>query len=414
MFAVAPDQPNTPEVFRTPGYPAFLAASFVLFGNSLAVPVLLQIILSVGTLTLIGSLAQATFGHGRVATLAVWIGAIDLLSLAFSQLLLSETLFTFVLAAAAWAGLRACRGDRGTRWAAASGLLLGLAALVRPIGYYLPLPFALVLGASGAVSRGSRFVVSLSVASLVPAAVVLGAWQLRNHVTADVWVFSTAEARETDRRAARIERLAGREDDGSETRVGGQGRDARAAGEGGAAFLLRHPVRFLRSSVRNAARTMAGPGEHRFIRLLGYPRPDAPGLDLRRVLLRPLQGQGRRWLDFDWFADKWLRPPRWPILPFALSAAHLAVLNLGLLLWLVQAFRRRRISAPELVVVTIIGYLFFVSGAGSRFRVPIMPFLSIYAAAGYLGLDRRARPVSRAPGAAASAEGVSDHPRPEL
>ena len=220
VFAVAPDQPNTPEVFRTPGYPAFLAASFTLFGNSLAVPVLLQILLSVGTLALVGSWAQAAFGGGRVATLAVWMGALDLLSLAFSQILLSETLFTFVLAAAAWAGLRACHGHRGTRWAAVSGLLLGLAALVRPIGYYLPLPFALVLGAAGAAGRGSRFVVSLSVASLIPAAVVLGAWQLRNHVAADVWAFSTVEARETDRRATGIERLAGRDDDGSETRSG--------------------------------------------------------------------------------------------------------------------------------------------------------------------------------------------------
>ena len=397
VFAVAPDKPHIPNVNRTPGYPAFLAASFILFGNSLAVVVLLQIILSVGTLALVGSLAQAAFGRRRVATLAVWFGALDLLSLAFSQILLTETLFTFILAAAAWAGLRACRGDGGSRWAAACGLLLGLAALVRPVGYYLPLPLALVLGACGASGRRSRFVMSLSVATLIPAAIVLGAWQLHNHATAGVWTFSTEMAAEVDRRAGRIERLASLNDDGSDIRGHAQNRDTPVTGElKGAALLLRHPVLFLRTSVWNAVRTMAGPGEHRFIRLLGYPRPDAPGLDLRRVLVRPAQGQDRRWLDFDWFADKWLRPPRWPILPFALSATHLAVLNLGLLFCLVRALGRRRMSAPDLVVVTILGYLLVTSGSGSRFRVPIMPFASIYAAAGYLGLDRCTKAVSRA------------------
>ena len=397
VFAVAPDQPHTPEVNRTPGYPAFLAASFILFGKSLAVVVLLQIILSVGTLALVGSLSQAVFGRRRVATLTVWIGALDLLSLTFSQILLTETLFTFVLAAAAWAGLRARRGDGGPRWAAACGLLLGLGALVRPIGYYLPLPLALVLGVCGASGRRSRFVVSLSVAALIPAAIVLGGWQLRNHATAGVWAFSTEISGEVDRRAARIERLASLNDDGSDIRGRGQNRDAPVTGEReGAALLLRHPVLFLRTSVWNAARTMAGPGEHRFIRLLGYPRPDAPGLDLRRVLVRQAQGQDRRWLDFDWFADKWLRPPRWPILPFALSATHLAVVDLGLLFWLVRALGRRRMSAPDLVVMAILGYLLVTSGAGSRFRVPIMPFASIYAAAGYFGLDRCTKSVSRA------------------
>ena len=58
---------------------------------------------------LLAGLGWAVFLDERVATLAVWIGALDLVSFGFSQLLLSETLFTSVLVAATLAGVRACR-----------------------------------------------------------------------------------------------------------------------------------------------------------------------------------------------------------------------------------------------------------------------------------------------------------------
>lgn len=400
VFAIDAGRPDEPETSRTPGYPSFLAVSFFLFGERLAGTVLLQLLLSVGTLILLASLARTAFVDGWVATVAVWIAVCDLVSLAFSQMLLTETLFTFVLVAAALAGVRTCRDADRMRWAVTAGLLLGLAALVRPIGYYLPLPFALMLGLVGGASANRRVALRLSVACLVPALLLIGAWQLRNYTATGTWVFSRIIQKELGQRAAQMERQVVRiesQDAPNTPPVGtsrsDRGDDSPAAGSpGGAQRLLRYPVLLLRTTGLYAVRVMTGPGEHRLIRLLGYAESDAPGLDLRRVLRVPgqifIDTYGDQQLDADGFLDKWVRPPRWPLLPFSLAALHLAVLNLGLLLWLFRVIRARRCSGPELMIVTIVCYFLLVSYPSSRFRVPIMPFASMLAAAGLLSVRR--------------------------
>ena len=124
VFARGPDRPNVPETLRTPAYPAFLAVSIALFGDSLSAVILLQILLSIGTLVLLAHLARALFRDARVATLAVWIVALDSVSLSFSQLVLPETLFTFALVASGLAGVQACTTAGTARRAVVAGLAL--------------------------------------------------------------------------------------------------------------------------------------------------------------------------------------------------------------------------------------------------------------------------------------------------
>ena len=105
-FAAGPDQPDVPEVVRTPGYPAFLAVFYAVSGDRPWLALAAQILLSAATVGLVFLLGRRLFSP-RAGLAGAVLLALDPGSFLYSQLLLSETLFTFfvvvaVMAAAAW------------------------------------------------------------------------------------------------------------------------------------------------------------------------------------------------------------------------------------------------------------------------------------------------------------------------
>jgi hypothetical protein len=239
-------------------------------------------------------------------------------------------------------------------------------------------PFAAALALGSVKQIGWRLALRSALTVCLSAAVGIGAWQLRNQVVAGTWVFSGVELEARSDRSVMVESLNG-------TRQGW-------SVEGESSPDLGHAPRLVvlgATILQNAAGLMLGPGEHRFIRLLGYAAPDAPGLDLRLLVVAP--EPNRPSLTPGEFAAKWLRALHWPMLPFAVAALHIVALNVGLLAWAASAWRRRAFSRRDLLMWGILGYFLIVSYSSSRFRVPIMPMLSVYAAAGWL----RLRPFRR-------------------
>ncbi len=123
-------------LFRDPmrvvGYPAFLR---ILHGVSdhLSLVVVVQHVLGLATALLL-------FGAVRRSGAPAWLGlvpaAVILLGgdqLLFEHAVLTETLYTFLTAAALYAAVRSMDGAT-LRWAALAGLMLGLAATVRQAG----------------------------------------------------------------------------------------------------------------------------------------------------------------------------------------------------------------------------------------------------------------------------------------
>jgi 4-amino-4-deoxy-L-arabinose transferase-like glycosyltransferase len=121
-----------PNTFRPPGYPMFIR----LCGSR--VPVLLFVQALLGGLSVlgIGWLALRRFGKAAGYAAALLL-AIDVPSLLYSGLVMSETLF------AALVVLALVLHERGH--VALTGLALGFGALVRPVGLVLVLPFAIAL-----------------------------------------------------------------------------------------------------------------------------------------------------------------------------------------------------------------------------------------------------------------------------
>lgn len=123
---------NGQEHFQTSGrslYPAFLAAMYWVFGHSPAIVRIAQ----AGMVSVVAwfafLLGRALFDHQRGLMAAGLVSFYPGL-LAYSGLLLTETLFTLLVAAFAWCLLQAWRHG-GIAWALAAGLTLGLATLCR-------------------------------------------------------------------------------------------------------------------------------------------------------------------------------------------------------------------------------------------------------------------------------------------
>ena len=167
-----------PEIFRTPGYPLFLAPGLLL-GSVDLWALLAQAAVSCATVYLVFHVARLLFERPDRALLAAWLYACEPLSVLYSCRLLTETLFTGLLIAFLYFLLRYLQEE--TWWALVwPALFLAAAACTRPIAYFLPAVVAVALACRAAF--GERKVLGLlhAAAFLLLAMVPLGLWQWRN------------------------------------------------------------------------------------------------------------------------------------------------------------------------------------------------------------------------------------------
>jgi hypothetical protein len=170
-----------PSAFRPPGYPYFLGGVYAIAGQE-APPVGRFVGAFLGTLSvaLIGLIALRLWGK-RVSVIALFLAAVAPPMVILSTALISEALFVPVVLGAVASALQFRRSRRRYRWAVATGVLVGIAALTRTNGLLLVVPFALAL----APVRGRR----LRLASWAPAAAMflaavlaIAPWTVRNYL----------------------------------------------------------------------------------------------------------------------------------------------------------------------------------------------------------------------------------------
>jgi 4-amino-4-deoxy-L-arabinose transferase-like glycosyltransferase len=121
---------------RPPGYPAFIAGAVWFFGRQdLFGLLILQHLLGAATALLAYVLARRLFGRpaGWISGLLTALSGPSIIS---EHYLMSESLFGFLLAATLLAAVVALQSKR-LAWVAACGVLIGLAALTRPVGQLL-------------------------------------------------------------------------------------------------------------------------------------------------------------------------------------------------------------------------------------------------------------------------------------
>lgn len=167
--------------YRTPGYPAFVA----LCGASVPMIRVAQAMLDTTTVLAAYLLARRWLSP-QTSLLAASFVAINPFLIYFQALVLSETLFTALLA---WSLVLLVR-----RWTWACFVVLTAAVLVRPSALFLPVLIAL---ASGTVNRSRygpyQLTAALRTVLLAAALLTLALlpWAWRNHRLLGAWVWTT-------------------------------------------------------------------------------------------------------------------------------------------------------------------------------------------------------------------------------
>lgn len=169
VFSQDEKPPLTPDTWRTPGYPLFLAFFMFLFGDSSAMLVVVQQLLSVLNVLLLFSIvrriardARKDPGTGetrwigeRGAMIVAILFLVEPFRLLYSLWLMSTTLFVTVLLLTWLVWLRTLESRRW-EWFGLLGTLSGLLILVRPVGILVPA--ALFPGLIIALARRKRHV----------------------------------------------------------------------------------------------------------------------------------------------------------------------------------------------------------------------------------------------------------------
>jgi len=170
--------PGRPTSIRPPLYPGLLALVWnVTGGVNLQAVRLLQIVLAALTTFLVHRTAHRLFGErsARIAAAIFWLYPSFIF---FNVLILTETLFTFLLVAFVLSAVALLTSDRNWRLSLLCGVCLGLAALTRSVLWPLPLVLCPLLVL---LVRGTwRWRVTAAALVFTGYAIVIMPWAVRN------------------------------------------------------------------------------------------------------------------------------------------------------------------------------------------------------------------------------------------
>ncbi len=188
VFSDEVHPPYVLDLHRTPLYPAFLATIYSFTEFSRTAAVLFQILLGSLTVGLTYLFSRALLRSHQIALFAALILALDPLTIMYTNMLMTETLFTFCLVAGSTTFVEYFRSQR-LLWLALSAVMYASAVLTRPIGQFLPFVLIpLIIFAAKpeqrwiALSRG-LFFASISL-------VLIFVWVFRNHQVAGIWLIT--------------------------------------------------------------------------------------------------------------------------------------------------------------------------------------------------------------------------------
>ncbi len=371
-----------PDIARTPGYAIFLA--FFSFAGPVAVA-LVQVTISVISVLLVWRLGQTVCEDAKISITAAWIFAFEPLSITYSILLLSETLF-LALFLLSLIQLAEFIGRRQLPGLVAVGCWLAAATFVRPVTYYLA--GALAAGLFLALVRVPRLRWKAPAVLLISVLPWLAVWQIRNQVETgfagfssieahNLYFFSAGEVKATveHRSLDQVDADLGYDDVALfvSTHPGTDGWSEShrllfmrsQAGQ----VIRAHPWVFLRTHVQGMIRTVFNPGAAVPASLLGMP------VDGSTFVREQAEGPG---------AAAWQAVTRFP-LQTALMAALAGILLGTYIFALLGALRWSAPSALLWLLLGVVAYFFAVSGGAvgeARFRLPVMPIICILAATG--------------------------------
>jgi len=343
--------PNTPILLRTPGYPAFIAVVYLLSKHEHAAIILAQILLSAVMILLLYHTVELVTQRQGLALLAALLIALDPLSIWASEVVLTESVFTLFIVLAVYIGVRIAESRHALLWAAVGGASIGISALIRPVSYYLVLPYAVALAIAARRSclRKAQILVVTLVTVAAWACIVLP-WQWRNHAELQTWQFSgigdynllfyRAAGIVAEREGITLEKAEQQLSEGLSPNDA-PARYYQSCRERALPVILAHLHNLVSITLRGALRLCFGPGTETVASWLG--------LASSRFLMACLLA---------WIGALWI---------------------------LIMIGFRRSARLPFFIPIVIFAYIVAVSSgpeAYARFRAPLMPILAMFAVNG--------------------------------
>jgi len=379
-----------PELFRTPLYPAFLAGVYAVAGHNILAALAVQTALNVLLCLLVFKLG-AKLASPAVGLAAAAVQAISPVAIVASTRLLSEGLFALLLTGALLLLVGWLMQAKPWRVPVA-GVLMGLACLVRPMGWPMALATVVIL----LIFRLGqwRWVLAFAAALLV----TVVPWLVRNRVVAnydqiagvgDFNLFycnaltmaelegvplTPAQGRLADLRSTKGWPQAGRLNDPAFLRL---------CRQEGLALMAAHPAEYAKAHLATMGNVFL-PAATDMLEVLGLTTGN-------RGTLAVLQQHGLTAAVRHYFGGRlW---PLWLCLPVVLVtlATYIAAVFGG---W--RSLRRKADSAVPAAVKVLLWatFLYYVLTPGPvalpRFAVPIAPLLSLAAGIGIVHLRKNA------------------------
>ena len=177
------------QVLRMPGYPLLIASSIRLFGDSRLGVRLVQAFLASISVVIVALLAKEFF-ETRTAIFSGVLLAISPAAVAFSALLLSETLFAVMLLLNLWLSVRWLKSEttKIDLWGALlTGISTALVVYVRPTW----IPAFVIWGGLVVILKSGKARWGEAIIVLLTGLIVLFPWAYRNHSLTGHWVLTT-------------------------------------------------------------------------------------------------------------------------------------------------------------------------------------------------------------------------------
>lgn len=380
------DNPDMPEIHLTPGYPFFLAKIYSLFGINQIPVVIVQILLGGATIVLTYTIAKKLWNHWIGVAASIFL-ALDPGSFASPFFLMTETIFSFFLLLAVFGGIRLLQDKKNIKnWAFVLGFALALAILTRPIAYYLIV--LLGLGFFIYVARVKRFefkkTVSIGLLIAIPLILFIGGWKVRNfivsgsptfaHVTSAV-LFDYTATEIIMRRDKISYEEANRKLRNSLPSMEGwpEAKKRDFLAEKGLSIIKQHPLLFAQERIYGLTEMLFMPYETDIFRLINIPHESVTYIvrDLFKI-------------PFNEYVNKWLYGYTSQFALFSIMETYIFFLyaNIAVSLWKIRNLPDKQRLLIHILLGILILYFLALSESAPRFRVPIMPYLSIFGAIG--------------------------------
>lgn len=176
-FSTDEGPPYEPSLYRTPVYPAFLAAIYMLVGPQAIAVHIGQAFVGSATCCLVYLIARR-FWPTPTAFLAALLSALHPFLARYVAVGLTETLYAFLLTSFVYLLTKALEGT-SWRWAAAAGLLMGLSILCRPEAVLLSGITAAILVLHYRLQRPGWLMATAFFASTL---LIVFPWPVRNYL----------------------------------------------------------------------------------------------------------------------------------------------------------------------------------------------------------------------------------------